>query len=383
MKLLTRLSASLVQVILISLFCNFSPIKAQENCSVTFIVTAQTVKAGEHVFIAGNLAQLGGWNPGKIQLDSAGNSVYRITVPVPQHKQIEYKFTKGSWNNQAIFELGRIPENFWADIESDTTFRCTIPYWQEGKITTVGQVTGTLKYHRNMTGDGIKPRDISVWLPPDYDKNPTQRYPVLYMHDGQNLFDPETSSFGHDWELDERADSLIRASAIEPMIIVGIYNTPDRGEEYSYGRLGKLYAKFVVHRLKPFIDSVYRTKPDRDNTANGGSSSGGLISFIMLWNYPDVFSRAACFSPAFFPEYDSLVRSGPAINHSSLFYIDIGGKGVDVILLPGVMKMLDILKEKGFEIGKNVMWVNDPSADHNEQAWAKRIANPLLFFYKK
>ncbi|MCK7520815.1 MAG: alpha/beta hydrolase-fold protein [Ignavibacteriales bacterium] len=137
-----------------------------------------------------------------------------------------------------------------------------------------------------------------MWLPPSYELNLEKRYPVLYMHDGQNVFDPATSSFGYDWRADEVADSLINAETINEIIIVGIYNTTDRGFEYSYSPLGYKYMDFVVSKLKPFIDSEYRTLPDAENTAVAGSSLGALITFMLSWNYPDVFSKAACFSSA-------------------------------------------------------------------------------------
>lgn len=150
-----------------------------------------------------------------------------------------------------------------------------------------------------MEWKGLKPRDIIVWLPPGYDENINERYPVLYMHDGQNIVDPKTSSFGIDWQIDEVADSLIRENKIEPIIVVGIYNTADRSSEYKNIDSGFVYMDFVINKLKPLIDKTYRTKPDKENTANGGSSLAGLTSLMFVWEHPEVFSKAICMSSAF------------------------------------------------------------------------------------
>jgi len=155
-------------------------------------------------------------------------------------------------------------------VVNDTSITIKINLWAdqvERKIE--GQITGTVKYHKNFPGEGIKPRDIIVWLPPGYDSTLNTSYPVLYMHDGQNIVDPTTSTFQVDWQIDEAADSLIREELIEPIIIVGIYNTTDRDDEYSDAKLGISYMRFIVDSLKPFIDRNYRTHPDRNNTVNG------------------------------------------------------------------------------------------------------------------
>jgi enterochelin esterase-like enzyme len=162
-----------------------------------------------------------------------------------------------------------------------------------------GQITGTLRYQRALKGAGIKDRDLVVWLPPDYEADQTRRYPVIYMHDGQNILDSVTSSFGTDWSVDETADDLIRKKSIEPVIVVGIYNTSDRMKEYTPGDKGTAYMDFVVKTVKPLIDSTYRTKADRKNTIVGGSSASGIMSFMLVWEHADVFSKAICMSPAF------------------------------------------------------------------------------------
>jgi predicted alpha/beta superfamily hydrolase len=204
------------------------------------------------------------------------------------------------------------------------------------------------------------------------------------MQDGQNVFDPATSAFGTDWQLDETADSMIRKRAVDPMIIVGIYNTVERNKEYIPSDKGRLYREFLVKRLKPFIDSAYKTKPGRKHSIIGGSSAGGILAFMMVWEFPDVFSKAICMSPAFrLPgnnasgwNYVSIVKQD--IKRKKIFfYIDNGGIGLEQQLQPGVDEMLKALTDKGYKSGKDFIYVSDPSALHNEKSWAKRF--PCLF----
>ena len=150
-------------------------------------------------------------------------------------------------------------------------------------------------------------RDVLVWLPPGYDTESDHRYPVLYMHDGQNLFDPETAfQKGEHWRVGETAAELIAAGQLEPLIIVGISNTgEERIHEYTPtrdawlgGGLAGDYGRLIVEDLKPLIDRTYRTLPDRQHTGLGGSSLGGLVTLHLGFTHPEVFSRLAVLSPS-------------------------------------------------------------------------------------
>jgi predicted alpha/beta superfamily hydrolase len=206
------------------------------------------------------------------------------------------------------------------------------------------------------------------------------------MHDGQNLFDPTTSFLGIDWRVDETIDSLIQNNEIQPIIVVGIYNTTDRRKEYSHTNSGKKYMDFIIHKLKPFIDQNYRTYPDRKNSAVGGSSMGGLMSFMLVWEYPNIFSKAICMSPAFkidSIDYISIVCKTQEIRKNIKIYIDNGGLDLDERLQPGIDEMTEVLKKKGFVPGKDFLWYKDKNAPHNETAWAARFWRPLKYFFKK
>ncbi len=244
------------------------------------------------------------------------------------------------------------------------------------------EIVGKVEYHKDVFSPILNnKRDIVVWLPTSYNpiKNPEKRYPVLYMHDGQNIMDPKTAYVGKDWRVDETVLKLIRQKKIKEIIVVGIYNSPDRLDEYSWSEKGQNYLKFIVAELKPFIDSAYKTLSDKDNTAIMGSSMGGLISFYAAWHYPEVFSMAGCMSSSFYYNNDRSIKqveeyTGP--KKHIMFYIDHGEDGN----VRG-QRMFVELSKKGYIIGQDIDYYYAPGAEHNEREWAARLERPLIFFF--
>jgi enterochelin esterase-like enzyme len=358
---------------------------AQGEVSVTLRVETDPFEEGRKVFVSGNVSQLGLWAPDKVSLEIISAGIWEKKFSFRKGTTIEYKFTNGNWNTEALRPDSTIPPNFILKVEHDTIVTTKISLWRTGtnlKIT--GQITGKVEYHKKISIKGLKPRDLIVWLPPGYEKETKKHYPVFYMHDGQNLFDPRTSSGLKDWRVDETADSLIRIGEIKPVIVVGIYNTSDRSAEYGDTRLGHLYMKLIVKKIKPMIDSKYRTLRDRNNTAVGGSSMGGLISMICAWEYPEVFSKAACFSPAFkisTIDYVKNIKSYTGKKKGLKFYIDNGGVDLDAKLRPGVDAMVEALKNKGYVENSDLFIYIDKGATHNESAWARRVWRPLTLFF--
>ena len=179
-------------------------------------------------------------------------------------------------------------------------------------------IIGTLNRHADFASRFVEPRNVDVWLPPGYALEGAPRLPVIYMHDGQNLFDPQTAYGGVDWGIDEAIARLAKKGRVREAIVVGIWNTDRRWPEYMPGEALELptgrrvkswfaqefggqpisddYLRFVVQELKPFVDGKYRTSPDRENTFVMGSSMGGLISLYALCKYPGVFGGAGCVS---------------------------------------------------------------------------------------
>lgn len=337
------------------------------------------------VYIAGSLPALGNWRPDGLAMTRQRDGSRTAAIRVPAETAVEFKITLGSWESEALYDSGSVPGNFRLTVHSDTTVELFPLTWKQVGFRPAGGVSGAVRYHRALNGEGLRyGRDLIVWLPPSYESDPLRHYPVLYMHDGQNIIDPRTSYNGHDWRMDEVCDSLIARKEMEEIIVVGIYNTPDRSPEYSDTERGRAYASFVVRVAKPMIDSLYRTRPGRTSTAVMGSSMGGLISFLFLWWHPDVFSMAGCFSSAFMVDDDRILReveSAKTLPSDIRLYLDCGTAGLDGSLEPGYARMGELLRDRGLVEGKTLLAFLDRGAEHNEQAWASRVWRPLKFFF--
>ena len=240
---------------------------------------------------------------------------------------------------------------------------------------------------------------IIVYLPPDYYLG-IHRYPVLYAHDGQNLFDEKTSFVG-EWHLDDNINALIAEKLLKGIIVVGIYNTgeqrvydytPTRSNcKYGNNEGGHLreYSQFIVKELKPFIDKKFRTLRSREHTGLMGSSLGGLASFYILGWHPQVFSKAACLSPSFWWDHVRVVKD---IQDGSLafpkdvkIYIDGGWlEGDDESNMVWFMRQAyTALKERGLKDFDNIFYHEDPQGVHHESAWARRGKMPITYLYGK
>lgn len=262
-------------------------------------------------------------------------------------------------------------------------------------------LTGEIRYHRNFHSNFLPAdRDVIVYLPPGYAASQTERYPVLYLHDGQNLFDGATSFIpGMEWQVDETAQSLIRAGRIQPLIIVGVYNTRDRMDEYTPARDPKykvggkadLYGRLLVEELKPFIDSQYRTLKDAQNTGLGGSSLGGLVTLYLGLKYPQTFGKLAVVSPSVWFADRSIVRDVLTLKAKprlQRLWVDTGtSEGQDeleaVQTTDDARLLRDALTAKGWRMGADLSYMEATGEHHNEQAWSKRVEPILKYLFPK
>lgn len=339
------------------------------------------------VFAAGNRPEFGNWHPATAALERGNGTVWRRSWTFPQGSVLQFKVTAGSWDDEAVYRADAVPGNTIIHLDSDTTVQLRPIFWKSRlKLAKPERaIVGTVRYHRALTGAGLAhARDLIVWLPPSYETAPTKRYPVLYVHDGQNIFDPSTSFTGHDWRMDETADSLIRMERMEEVIMVGIGNTPDRLPEYSDSPLGDAYREFVISTVKPLMDSTYRTKPDRRHTAIMGSSLGGLCSFLFAWKRPDIFGAAAGLSTSFWYDDERTlkeIRGYTGAKKAVRWYLDCGGRERE--LLSGYRRMTEILKKQGYSKGTDLEYHLDANGVHNELSWSRRTWRPLLFLYGK
>jgi predicted alpha/beta superfamily hydrolase len=227
-------------------------------------------------------------------------------------------------------------------------------------------------------------RALRIYLPPSYAENPAKRYPVLYMHDGQNLFDAKTASFGVEWGIDETLNRLVAMGKADEVIVVGIDNTPDRIPEYTpccdpkYGG-GKLdaYGAFIVDTVKPYIDRSYRTLPGKDTTAIMGSSLGGIASVAIAQRYPQVFSKAGGVSSSFWWNNGTLFKKLPE-RVPVKFYLDAGTRDDG---LEDTTKMVEAMQAKGYRENEDLLFFKAEGGRHNEASWAARVEKPLTWFF--
>lgn len=251
---------------------------------------------------------------------------------------------------------------------------------------------------------------VDAWLPDSYVKDGTKAFPVLYMHDGQNLYDASTTWNHQSWEMDSVTGMCIADGSIQAPIIVGIHSFSDTrvGDlmpqkvfesmddqdaleaHKAYGKVrGDRYAAFIVNTLKPAIDALYCTESDRDNTFVMGSSMGGLMSFYLICEYPEVFGGAGCVSthwplftdgtPAFGDSMLRYIDSNTPDPETHKLYFDHGTATIDSLYGPWQEKVDKALEAKGYHAPENMKSLVFPGEAHEENAWMRRVAIPLRF----
>lgn len=238
-------------------------------------------------------------------------------------------------------------------------------------------------------------RDVIVYLPPGYDEDAGRAYPVLYLHDGQNLFDGRTS-FVKDrtWQVREHADAAVEAGEIEPVVIVGIYNTGDRRiaeytHEYNWqmgGGEADVYGKLITLELMPWIASQYRVRQDRENTGLGGSSLGGLVSLYLGLRYPTVFGKLAVMSPSVWWNHKSILgylnEHAPQMWERPKVWLDVGDREGQKAVRD-VEHLARRLKANGWKAGETMHFEMVQGGTHDEASWATRVRAMLRFLYPK
>jgi predicted alpha/beta superfamily hydrolase len=250
---------------------------------------------------------------------------------------------------------------------------------------------GQLRKHENFRSRFLRnQRDLIVYTPPGYYDQPGRYFPVLYLHDGQNLFDGATSFIpGMDWHVGQTADHFISTGMVEPLIIVGMYNTKARIREYTPTRIPKLgggradrYAKFLIEEVKPFIEREYRTQQGPQHTGIGGSSLGGLVSLYLGLKHSWIFGRIAALSPSVWWNQRVIHRFAAAapVEPRPRIWLDIGTKEGPRIL-DDVENFRDVLLGKGWHLEQDLHYERVEGAEHNEAAWAARVGPFLRFLF--
>jgi predicted alpha/beta superfamily hydrolase len=288
---------------------------------VEFVVDVpKDTPADQAVYVSGSAVDLGNWDARGLRLDRKDDGKYHGSASLMSGVEYAYKVTRGTWGTVETDANAQNIQNRTVSVADAGPVQLSVAGWIDGGKTVPGRITAqNVKMEFKFPSKILcNERNLAIYLPPGYDKpkNKDVRYPVVYMQDGQNLFDESTSFAGVEWGVDEAMQKLIDAKQIQPAIIVGIYNAGEfRSGEFTPAAMsasggassqpaeatadarGDLYAKFVVEEVKPFIDKSYRTQPDRDHTSIAGASMGGLISLWTAKTHPDAFSKVAVLSP--------------------------------------------------------------------------------------
>jgi predicted alpha/beta superfamily hydrolase len=360
------------------------------------------------VYLAGSLPQLGPWRPNGLAMTGQGRErTARVTAR--PGTTFEYKFTLGTWDREALSPSGTVPPNHRLDVERDTVVVHEIAAFKKDVRDYIADwrgsgVLGRLVYWTDVRSANLGPaRHVEIWLPPGYDSAASTRYPTLYMSDGQNLFDPRIASTGVDWGVDEAVVRLVRRGVIPPIIVVGVWNSAERGTEYSPWQGASSYARFLIEELMPRVNREFRTLTGPANTAAMGSSMGGLLSFYLVMHHPDVFGACACMSTAFVlspamvaryvsgagaaarrdttPYIIRDIAAGRTVPKGTRYWFDYGTHGIDSTFGSTHDAVRGWLLGQGFVEGRDFVVRRYEGATHNEAAWRARLEDPLTFLF--
>ncbi|MFN3959788.1 MAG: alpha/beta hydrolase-fold protein [Parvularculaceae bacterium] len=375
-------------------------------CTATITVLAP--EGAPTIYLAGSLPDLGPWKPDGLAMGGAGRE-RTAQVTAPPGTVLEYKFTLGSWDREALGPSGMVMANFRLLMDRNVAVRHEITDFKKDVREYVADwrgsgVKGTLVYWENVSSAFLGPsRTVSIWLPPGYDPSGERRYKTLYMSDGQNLFDSRIANTGVDWGVDEAVTALVEEGAIEPIIVVGVWSTGERGYEYSPWHGAPLYARFLIEELMPRVNAEFRTLTGPQNTAHMGSSMGGLLSYHLTTKHPDVFGACGCVS-THFPLSEAIVAkyfpmaekpenpdptpyilrdiaAGLDIPRGARLWFDYGTTGLDAEYAPTHAALREALVAQGLVEGRDFVIRPDDGADHNEASWRARLKDPLRFLY--
>jgi predicted alpha/beta superfamily hydrolase len=379
---------------------------AAQCCSVT--IQVHVPEGTGTVYLAGSLAQLGPWRPDALAMTGTGRE-RTARVMAPPGTAFEYKFTLGTWDREALGLSGAVPPNHQLMVEHDTVVVHEIPAFKKDPRDYIADwkgsgVLGRLVYWTDVRSAYLRlPRHVEIWLPPGYDSSRTRRYPVLYMSDGQNLFDPRIANTGVDWGVDEAVVRLVRQGAIPPIIVVGVWNTADRGSEYSPWQGAADYARFLISELMPRVNQEFRTLTGPRHTAVMGSSMGGLLSFYLVAHHPDVFHACGCMS-THFPLSEAMVArafpgavrashpdttpyvlrdiaAGMTVPRGTRYWFDYGTRGLDSTYGPTHAAVRSWLLKQGLVEDRDFVVRRYEDATHNEASWRARLEDPLRFLF--
>ncbi|HEX5041920.1 MAG TPA: alpha/beta hydrolase-fold protein [Candidatus Polarisedimenticolaceae bacterium] len=363
--------------------------------AVTFVLDLRPVIAAKEfdpardgAGVRGGIAPLS-WQETTLAADPDGDGRYTVTVTFPRApyggQPVAYKFK---------IERKGAPGEGWEEgrnrqlVLTGARQQVSRAFGSQTEPVPLSRV-GTIRVHASFPSQWIPARTVQVYLPPGYARDKERRYPVLYLHDGQNVFD--AAAAGMEWQVDEAAEALVRQGKIEPLIVVAVANGDARTDEYTPtavegkgGGKAALYARFLREELKPFIDRTYRTRPGPADTAVGGASHGGLVSLWLALTHPDTFGNALALSTSAGWDDERIVKQVRALPAKVpvRIWLDLGLREGEWFLT-GNRHLRDALAAKGWTPGGDLRYLEQEEGAHDEISWASRVPAMLTFLWPK
>ncbi|MDF1662605.1 MAG: alpha/beta hydrolase-fold protein [Planctomycetota bacterium] len=372
---------------------SFHPSEAGQKVSLRFVVTAPEGTKSKTLKIVGNHASIGAWkvkNALVLNLDPKRPGVYTAELKIGVGETLEFKVVRDAWTNVEKSAAGGEIRNRKVKVTKAETLPFAVARWAdkgpptspEAHITFLGNF-----------GKASLDRDRPVWVhrPEGYKKS--RSYPVLYMLDGQNVFDPSTSAFGEEWGADEAHDQLLKAGKIIPVVIVAIGNSAGRMYEYTpdkdpkYGSGGGLHKleMMIQQEIEPALRKKYSIKKGAKNRGIMGSSLGGLAAFHLALRHPDRYGVVGVISPSFWWNKRSTLaalKKMKKLKRARKMWMDMGTKeGDGVTPIRDLKDVAALLRKKGYKSSELKIFI-DKNATHSEPSWRKRLPRALSYLYE-
>lgn len=382
-----RISA-ILRFALLSLILVLHSISSYSQLTIIIEDIPDNTPDNSQIYMAANINQ---WNPAnknfKFRRDTSETFILTIdSLEVDQ--ELQFKFTLGTWQLVEVDRFGTNVENRIISYNQADTVYYNILAWNSHDKRK--QIKSTLSYNVEVISDSFympqleRYRRIWIYLPPDYNMEEDSEYPVLYMQDGQNLFDRATSYSG-EWQVDERLNALFEEGYTVPIVIGIDHGIVSRVNEYCLVDVdepkidaeGDLYLQFIVETLKPYVDSHYRTKPQEEFTSIMGSSVGGLISTYAISLYPNVFGSAGLFSPSYWLD-DAIYDLSFDLNDTRIYQL-CGSEEADNTL-DNCMHMNEVFLSNTENSDLIVLEVIK-GGEHNEELWSSGFDDAIIFLF--
>lgn len=374
--------------ITLSILLIISYLSAFSQLTIRVTSVPTTTPADAKIYVLGNFNNWNKDDTSKILKRQTDGSL-AVTF-TPSVSALEFKFTQYNWTPPEATVQGTYRPNRTLTYNGGAqTVNLTIDCWEGLSCSNPTTGNGNVRIVSNAFAMPQLGRTRRVWiyLPPQY-SDTSKRFPVFYMHDGQNLFDAATAFGGNEWRIDETLNALA-AQGEKNCIVVGVDNggstrlieyTPHRNPQYGGGQ-GGAYAKFIVETLKPHIDANYRTKSDRTNTAVGGSSLGGLISMYIAAEYQNVFSKALIFSPSFWFADSCYTQVQQRGKQFGMRYYFMAGTNEDATLVAKINQMTTLLRGLGYSEDE-LKTVLKTDGQHSEWFWAREYGAGFQWLFR-